>query len=174
LRFTVSRLVEKPFAVDVYRSSRGHRVLANARVAHFGARKGSFTWKGRGAGAGYYTVRLKLGGDTRQFALIRKRGRFHRRPATATRAGCTLIRSAKLSGPAWGGSNRKPLGVAVRLVRSGTVAITIRRGTKVVKRSTASSFALRPDHLPRGDYRVTIVARAASLTQRVILTSRKL
>jgi hypothetical protein len=33
---------------------------------------------------------------------------------------------------------------------------------------------LKAGHLPRGDYRVTIAATAASLRQSVVLTSRKL
>jgi hypothetical protein len=172
LRFTVSRRVKRPFTADVFRTSRGRRVISR-RVAHF-KRTHSFTWKGRGAGAGYYVARLTLNGDTRRVALVRRRGRFHRRPAIATAAGCTLIRSAKLSGPAWGGSNRRRLGVSVRLVRKGAVTITIRRGKKVVRRSTARSVSLRPRDLRRGDYRVTIVARAASLSRRAVLTSRKL
>jgi hypothetical protein len=61
------------------------------------------------------------------------------------------------------------------------VTVTIRRGAKLVKRSRIRQAGtrtrhvlLRAGHLRRGDYRVTIVARAASLTQRVVLTSRKL
>jgi hypothetical protein len=181
LRFTVSRRVKRPFSVDVFRDSRGRRVLGNHRVAHFAKRTRSFTWKGRGAGRGYYAVRLVLGGDTRRFALARSHGRFHRRPRFAAAAGCTLIRSAKLSGPAWGGTNHVRLGTAVRLVRKGSVTITIRRGTKLVRRFTIKQAGtktrhvdLKPGHRRPGDYRVTIAARAASLTQRVTLTSRKL
>jgi hypothetical protein len=181
LRFTVSRRVKKPFTVDVLRDSRGRRVLGDHRVARFAGRTGSFAWTGRGARTGYYTVRLRLGGDTRRFALVRRHGRFHRRPAFATAAGCTLIRSAKLSSPAWGGTTGVRLGTAVRLVRKGSVTVTIRRGAKLVKRSRIRQAGtrtrhvlLRAGHLRRGDYRVTIVARAASLTQRVVLTSRKL
>jgi hypothetical protein len=177
LHFTVSRRVRRPFSVDVFRASRGRRVISR-RVAHF-KRTRSFAWNARRAGAGYYMVRLRLGGDTRRVALVRRHGRFHRRPAIATAMGCTLIRSARLSGPAWGGTNGTRLGVAVRLVRKGAVTITIRRGRKLVRRATvrsatARSVSLPPRHLGRGDYRVTIVARAASLSRRAVLTSRKL
>jgi len=174
LRFTVSRRVRRSFTVDVLRNTRGRHVLAGSRVARFTGRTRSFTWKGRHAGAGYYTVRLRLGGDTRQFALVRRHGRFHRRPAIETATGCTLVRSARLSGPAWGGANRRSLRVAVALVRKGTITITVRRGKKVVRRAHTGRVTLRPGHRQRGDYRVTIVARAASLSQRVVLTSHKL
>jgi hypothetical protein len=44
---------------------------------------------------------------------------------------------------------------------------------KLVKHATARRVTLRPRRLRRGDYRVTVSARAAALTQRVVLTSRK-
>jgi hypothetical protein len=103
------------------------------------------------------------------------------RPPHYAKDSCTLIRSAKLSSPAWGGTTNTWLGTALRLTRKGSVTITIRRGNKVVKTfrikqagTKTRRVFLKPGHLPRGDYRVTIVARAASLTQRVVLTSRKL
>jgi hypothetical protein len=185
LRFTVSRRVKRPFSVDVFRDSRGRRVLGNHRVAHFPKRTRSFTWKGRGAGDGLYFARLVLKGagvrDTRRFTLAHRHGRFRLRPPHYAKDSCTLIRSAKLSSPAWGGTNHVRLGAAVRLIRKGSVTITVRRGAKVVKRfrikqagTKTRRVYLKPGHRPRGDYRVTIVARAASLTQRVTLTSRKL
>jgi hypothetical protein len=69
----------------------------------------------------------------------------------------------------------------VRLVRKGSITITVRRGRKVIKRWTITQAGttthrrfLKAGRLPRGDYRVTIAATAASLTQTVTLTSRKL
>jgi hypothetical protein len=180
LRFTVSRRVAKPFSVDVLRTTRGARVLAGSRVKRFSARTGSFSWSGRGAPGGYYVVRFRLGSDTRQVALLRSHGRFHRRPALAAR-GCSLIRSAALSNPAFGGSNHARLRLAFRLLRKGAVTVTIRRGTHVVKRvrfgqagTAAHRVTLKAGRLTRGDYRVTIAATAASLRQSVTLTSRKL
>jgi hypothetical protein len=185
LRFTVSRRVKRPFSVDVFRDSLGPRVLGNHRVAHFTKRTHSFTWTGRGAADGLYFARLVLKGpglrDTRRVTLIRSHGRFHVRPPHYATDSCTLIRSAKLSSPAWGGTTNIRLGTAVRLTRKGSVTITVRRGKKVVKTfrikqagTETRRVFLNPGHLRRGDYRVTIVARAASLTQRVVLTSRKL
>ena len=185
LRFAVSRNIKRPFTVDVFRDSRGRRVLNNHRFAHFTKRTRSFTWSGRGAADGLYFARLVISGpglrDTRRVTLIRSHGRFHVRPPHYAKDSCRLIRSAKLSSPAWGGTTNRRLGVAVRLVRKGSVTITIRKGTKVVKRFTVKQagtktrrFSLKPGRLPRGDYRVTIASRAASLTQRVVLTSRKL
>jgi hypothetical protein len=185
LRFAVSRRVKRPFTVDVFRDSRGRRVLGNHRVAHFAKRTKSFTWKGRGAGDGLYFARLVLKGaglrDTRRFTLAHRDRRFRLRPPHYAKDSCTLIHSAKLSSPAWGGTSHARLGTAVRLIRKGSLTITIRRGTKVVRRFTIKQAGtktrhvyLAPGRLRRGDYRVTIVARAASLTQRVTLTSRKL
>ena len=187
LRFTVSRLINKPFSVDVFRDSRGRRVLNNHRVLHLTGRTKSLTWKGRGAkvGNGYYFARLILAGggqrDTRRFTLLRSHGRFRLRPPHYAKDSCTLIRSAKLSSPAWGGTRHVRLGAAVRLTRKGSVTITIKRGTKLVKRFTIKQAGtktrrvyLKAGHMPRGDYRVTIAATAASLHQRVTLTSRNL
>ena len=185
LRFAVSRRVKRPFAVDVFRDSRGRRVLGNHRIAHFTNRTHSFSWSGRGAADGLYFVRLVLKGpglrDTRRVTLIRRSGRFHVRPPHYARDSCTLIRSAKLSSPAWGGTTNVGLGTAIRLTRKGSVTITIRRGKKLVKRFQIKQAGTKTRHVflragryPRGDYRVTIAARAASLTQRVVLTSRKL
>ena len=187
LRFTVSRLIKKPFSVDVFRDSRGRRVLNNHRVLHLTKRTRSLTWKGRGpkVGDGYYFARLILAGggqrDTRRFTLVRSHGRFHLRPPHYAKDSCTLIRSAKLSSPAWGGTRHVRLGVAVRLTRKGSVKITIKRGKKLVKRFTIKQAGtktrrvyLKAGRLPRGDYRVTIAATAASLHQHSTLRSRKL
>jgi hypothetical protein len=113
--------------------------------------------------------------------LIRESARFHVRPPHYAKDSCRLIRSAKLSSPAWGGTTHRRLGIAARLVRKGSLTITVRRGKKVVKRFRIRQAGTKTrrryvtaGHLRRGDYRVTIAARAASLTQRVVLTSRKL
>jgi hypothetical protein len=187
LRFTISRRINRPFSVDVFRDSRGRRVLNNHRVLHLTGRTKSLTWKGAGrrVGDGYYFARLVLAGggqrDTRRFTLVRSHGRFHLRPPHYAKDSCTLIRSAKLSSPAWGGTRHTSLGTAIRLTRSGSVTITIRRGKKLIKRfsikhagAKTRRVGLKAGHLPRGDYRVTIAATAASLRQSVVLTSRKL
>jgi hypothetical protein len=162
-------------------------VLNNHRVLHLTNRTKSLTWKGAGrrVGDGYYFARLVLAGggqrDTRRFTLVRSHGRFHLRPPHYAKDSCTLIRSAKLSSPAWGGTRHTSLGTAIRLTRSGSVTITIRRGKKLIKRfsikhagAKTRRVRLKAGHLPRGDYRVTIAATAASLRQSVVLTSRKL
>jgi hypothetical protein len=183
----ISRRVKRSFSVDVFRASSGRRVLGNQRVAHFGKRTESFSWNGRSrrVGDGLYYARLVLKGngvrDTRRVTLQHSHGRFHPRPPHYAKESCTLLRSAKLYSPAWGGSNNVRLRAAVRLTRKGSITITIRRGGKLIKRfaikragTKTHRVSLSPGRLPRGDYRVTIVATAASLTQRVTLTSRKL
>jgi hypothetical protein len=179
LRFSVTRRVAQRFSVEVLRMTRGTRVLTGKRVAHF-TRAGSFSWHGKGASNGYYVVRFRLGSDTRRVALYRSHGRFHRRPAMATR-GCTLIRTATLSNPVFGGSNHARMKLAFRLIRKGAVTVTIRHGKRVVKRTRFRQAGTRTHHislkagrLARGDYRVTIAATAASLKQSARLTARKL
>lgn len=185
LRFAVSRRLMRSFTVDVFRDSRGRRVLNNHRIAHFTKRTASFTWNGRGAGDGLYFVRFVLKGsgarDTRSVTLMRRAGRFHPRPPHHARDSCGLLGSAKLSAPAWGGSNHVTLGTAVRLTRNGALTVTIRRGGRLVKRFTirragtkTRHVSLKPGRLPRGDYRVTIAAKAGRVAQTVTLTSRNI
>ena len=140
----------------MFRDSRGRRVLGNHRVAHFTSARTASAGAGAARADGLYFARLVLKGpglrDTRRVTLIRSHGRFHVRPPHYAKDSCRLIRSAKLSSPAWGGTNRR-LGTAVRLVRKGSVTITIRRGKKVVKRfrikqagTKTRRVFLRPGH----------------------------
>ena len=104
------------------------------------------------------------------------------RPAHYGREGCTLLRSYKLERPVFGGTTRRSLGIAFRLLEPARVTVVVRRGEAVVKRFRARSFAAgRINRLrfaqkdrPRGDYRVTIRAVSATGRQTRTLTSRKL
>ena len=123
LRVRFARRASRPVTVDVFRNSRGRRVLGNRRVARFTKRKRSFTWKARGAGAGIYTVRLRSGGDVRRFVLARRGGRFHRRPRL--RAAARLRDAARLPARPAGvrrharaRSSRCPTGSAARAPRA--------------------------------------------------------
>ena len=95
-------------SVDVFQSSIGRRILGNRRIAHFTGRRRAFRWGGRGARGGQLFARLRTvapGGraDVRRVALVRRGGRFHRRPAFYRRASCGAIASFKLERPVFGG-----------------------------------------------------------------------
>jgi hypothetical protein len=177
-----ARRSSKTVTVDVFRNSNGRRVLGNRRVAHFTKRKRSFTWNARTAGRGIYTVRLRSGGDVRQFVLSRHGGRFHRRPA-ATRRRCGTLRSFLLGLPVFGGTRGKKLAVSYRLGSARTVRVDVLRGTRVVKRFKARSrragrtyrVKVAPRRLTRATYRVRLtLTRRGTKPQRVTLAARRL
>ncbi|HEX8208180.1 MAG TPA: hypothetical protein VF587_19110, partial [Solirubrobacteraceae bacterium] len=187
LRFRVARKVKRPFTVDVFRESRGRRVVTEKRVARFARKRRGFLWRGsRRLGNGFYFARFRMrsGGvqDARRIAF-RKRGRRVRvRPGFHASRRCRLIRLARLTRPVFGGRTRKPLRVSVRLNQPGSVRVTIRRGRKVVARKRFSRAGTRVrrlvlrdrTRLRRGDYRATVVARAGGKAERVTLTARRL
>jgi C-terminal binding-module, SLH-like, of glucodextranase len=183
LRVRFARRTSKPVTVDVFRNSRGRRVLGNRRVAHFVRRKRSFTWKARHAGAGIYTVRVSSGGDVRQFVLARRGGRFRRRPASARRPGCGTLRSFKLGLPVFGGTRRRKLAVSYRLGARRTVRVTVLRGKKTVRRYKARArragrtykLSIKPRKLKRGTDRVRLtLTRRGSKTRRFTLSAKRL
>ncbi len=187
LRFQVSRKVNAPFTIDVFRESRGRRVVTEKRVGHFTRRTRGFTWRGaRRLGNGFYFVRfvMRSGGasDTRRVPLLKRGTRFRVRPAFHAARRCKLIRLARLTRPVFGGTNRKPLRVSTRLNQPGSIAITVRRGRKVIARKRFAAAGTRVRRytvsprrsLRRGDYRVTVVARSGSTAERATLTGRRL
>jgi beta-glucosidase len=174
LRVTVPRRV----TVDVFRQTRGRTIVGEKRVARFRGRTRSFTWRARGAGAGYYTVRVRTSGTSRRFAFVRRRGHFRARPAFERREGCGVLTRFKLERPAFGGRFNQPLLVAYRLAEDAQVTVTVLRGSAVIRRfkprsdRAARTYRLRiaSERLRRGDYTVRLVARSASgrtLTARV-------
>lgn len=186
LRFGFSRASSSRATVEVFQDSRGSRLVANKRVARFTGRAGSFTWNGRGAADGTYLVRLRVpvaGGrtDVRRFAVRRVKGRFVAQPSPAQQASCGLLRSAKLSGTAWGGRKNGALGIAFRVAESAQVTVRITRGGKTVRRfgpATYDNNRLVRLRLPargraRGLYRVVIDAKRGQRRASVTLASRK-
>jgi hypothetical protein len=190
LRVRLSRRVRRPVTVSVLRHSAGRRVLRRTkRVARFRGRTRSFTWRARGTGRGYYTVRLRmrLGGgrvDERRIVLERRRGRFVRRPASVRRPDCRLLSAFRLGAPVFGGTGARRLAVRYRLVPSARVRVDVLRGRRVVRRLARSRrapagrtrrLALRPRGLARGTYRVRLTIRRAGATpRRVSLRARRL
>ena len=110
--------------VDVFQHSAGRRVLGERRVAHFPGRRRGVRWRGRGASDGLFSARFVMrlpGGlrDVRRVALVRRDGRFARRPAFYRRASCGLLSSFKLERPAFGGRRNRSLGHRVPALARG-------------------------------------------------------
>ena len=190
LRFDFETLTGQPATVDVFQASRGRRVFRARRVAHFTRRTRGFTWNGRSrrgrVSRGTYFARLMTGpadsADIRRVTLVRRLGSFRVVRPHYRRSTCGILRTFKLSSPAFGGSNRKRLGIAYRLAGEARVSIVVRRGKKVVKRFRTRGFAgnvvhrrsIRPRGLRRGTYKVTATVTAGGRTTRSSLYSRKL
>jgi hypothetical protein len=192
LSLSAARAVGDAYGVDVFQQSAGRRVLAQRLVARFSGRTaGRLAWagrkdrRGRPLQDGYYFVRFRVRSgaetDVRRIALRRAHGTFTRRPDFYGRAGCTVIRSAKLSGPAFGGSNRRPLGIAFQLAGAGSAKVAVAKGGKTVltRSLKASGRTTQRVTLPfrgttPGDYVVTVTATTNRRTQVVRLTSRRL
>jgi hypothetical protein len=166
LRLGFTRRAGRTVTVDVLRVSRGRRVLAGTRVAHFQRTRG-FVWRAR-VGDGFYVARFRLAGETRELALRRLHGHWTRRPAFARRSACSAVRRFALGRPVFGGSRGTPLRITFRLATPRRATVTVRRGGKVVKRfrGTRTHYTLRPRGLRRGDYRVTLAGET--------LTARRL
>jgi hypothetical protein len=156
--------------VDVFRSSRGRKVVGPLLVARFNDRAESFGWDGRAnrpgrrVGNGFYFVRYRVGGDVRRVTLQRRGGRFVRRAQFHRARSCRVLRLFKLSKPVFGGSNRRALGIAYRLTEARSVQVQVLRGRRVVKRFGARSVGagqlvrlrLSPGRLRPGEYRVRL------------------
>jgi hypothetical protein len=172
--------------VDVFKTSRGRRVVGPLLVARFRDRSRSFTWDGkanrkrRTVGDGYYFVRYSVGGDVRRVTLRRRHGRWTRRPTFHRVRSCRVLQLFKLRRPAFGGTTRRNLGIAYRLTEAGTVTVQVLRGKKVVKRYRARQVPagrvvrlnLAADPLRRGDYRVRLRASASSTVSATLVSHR--
>ena len=125
--------------------------------------------------------------DIRRSTLRRRNGRFSRRPAFYRRASCGLLTSFKLGSSAFGGTRDRGLGIAFRLQRRARVAVTVLRGSKVVKRYKTRTYEanavkrlrfgtrlLRQGKLRRGDYKVRVQAVRGSRRVTAVLVARRL
>jgi hypothetical protein len=170
VRIGLSRLREAPVGVDVFRVSDGRRVVPERRVASFTGRTGSFTWTTRLARGVYFArFRMAEGGrtiETRRVAFERTARGVRALPAHQRTASCGLLRTAKLERPAFGGTGGVPLRLAYRTTKAAEVAVTVRRGTTVVKRFAARRVEagrtvrvrVPAAGLRRGAYRVQVRA----------------
>ena len=179
--------------VDVFQTSHGRHVIRERLVARFANRSRSFTWNGRAnrrgrrVADGTYFVRYRIpySGqiDTRRVVLLRRHGRFSRRPDFYRRASCGTIRSYKLSRPVFGGPSNRALGIAFQLNVPGRAQVTVMRGRRVVRRFAArQAVALRTYRLSfgargrsRADYRVVLrVVPSGGKAVRATLTSARI
>ncbi len=191
LKFSVVRRAKLPFTVDVFQQAQRRRVQVERLVKRFTKRTTGFTWagvrdrNGRRLTDGAYVVRLRMVGkgvnDTRRVAFSGGTRRFVARRDFSAPPSCDVLRSAKLSGPTWGGSTNRALGVAFSLRHKGSATVVIRRGLKVVKRTTYRAagtstrrITLKAKGLRSGEYTVTITATSAGKSEKVALSSRKL
>ena len=158
-------------SVEVFRQTRGARILRQKRVARF---RGSATWRARGARPGVYSVRFRSGAGLKHVGLRRAHGRFTRVGAFRTRAGCGVIRSASLARPVFGGAAGKPLDTWLRLNVPARMTVTIRHAGRVVRRFAARdhragrTFRLRSRPRGRGVYRVTVRAKPSGAAAQTI------
>ena len=185
LRFT--RRVKTGATVEVFQSSAGGRILGERRIARFTKRKRSFTWDGRRARDGYLFVRFRVraagGTDVRRSVLVRRGGRFARRPAFYRRASCATLKQFKLERPVFGGRRNRSLGIAYRVATRSRVSVVVRRGKKVVRRFRTRTqrpgrtvrLRLASKKLRRGRHRVQITVRPErGVTTRASLFAQRL
>jgi hypothetical protein len=190
MRFGFRRFARRKVQIDVFQVSRGDRVIDERLVKRFKARSKAVTWNGRGArGDGLYFARYRMrtrngkGREVRRVTLLRRNGRFSRRPDFYRRATCDLLPSYKLERAAFGGRSRTPLRIAFRVATPARAQVTVLRGKKVVKRFKARTRAPKRTHrlrvssrrlAARGDYRVRIVVGRGAGRVTSTLVSRRL
>jgi hypothetical protein len=184
LRLSFRRGSRRLVRVDVYRVTRGRRVIRNRRVVSFRRRGRPFSWSGRArgrrVGPGYFEARFRSGRDVSRVAVRRRGGRFVRLPAFERRRSCDGISVFRLGGPAFGGKGRQPLGIVYRLSQPGRVGVVVKRGRRTLKRfrsrrrSPGKTYRLRVRTRVRGPVRVTLVARLGGRAVRSRLVARGL
>ena len=176
---------ESPTTIDVFRQARGGRVTGERLVRRFRNVDGSVSWDGRDSQGrrlsdGYYMVRMgsrsKDGfGDVRRFVFVRRGGRYRRLGRHEQVDQCGTLRRWKLLRPVFGGRNARPLVMSFRFAQDTRASITVRRGSRVVKRFAEQGYVGNVLHrkrinaklarkLRRGGYRVTITVRDGSRT----------
>ncbi len=187
LRLGFRRARARRVTVDVFQHSAGRRVLGERRVAHFGARRRGVRWNGRGATDGLFSARFVDGAagglrDVRRVALVRRGGRFARRPAFYRRASCGPLSSFKLERPAFGGRRNRSLGIAFRLSRAARVTVVVRRrggpcgasGPRSAAPGSRTGCGWAPSACGAATTSCGVIVRRGTRTLRAKLTARKL
>jgi hypothetical protein len=188
-----ARRLEGPVQVDVFQQAIGRRPIRGRLVARFLDAAQSIAWDGRANRPGRRVVdglffvrfhmRVLSGGMSyRRVALRRSRGRWSVRPSFYRHDSCGLVRSFKLTGPAFGGRRNRAIGISYRLNQPARVRVDVLRGSRVVRRFPAVARGTDRIHRlrfgargrPRGDYRFRLIAVGGATTVRSVLTSRRL
>ena len=184
-RITVIKRQRRPFSVELFRHSKGRRVV-DRRVARLRV-GGSRLVLPRRAAPGFYFARIRMvlpgTDDVRRVALRRRGGRWSVRPDHYMRTSCGALKAFKLERTVFGGRNRVPLRLAYRLPTGvDKVTIEILRGTKVVRRirgattrPQAHRYRVAPSIArPGTDVRVRLVVERAGARIAMSLVSRRL
>lgn len=184
LRLSFRRGSARPVRVDVYRLTRGRRVIRNRLVVSFRKRSRPFVWsgkvRGRPVGPGYFEARFRAGREVRRAAVVRRGDRFASLPAFQRGGQCDGLSAFRLGGPAFGGKGRQPLGIVYRLAQPARVSVVVQRGRRTIKRFRArrrvpgKTYRLRIRTRARGRVRVTLIARMDGRTVRSRLVARGL
>jgi hypothetical protein len=185
-RISVVKRQQKPFSVELFRHSKGRRVV-DRRVARLRVGSRSSLVLPKRAKPGFYFARIRMvlpgTDDVRRVALRRQRGRWSVRPDHYMRTACGALKAFKLERTVFGGRNRVPLRIAYRLPTGvDRVTIEILRGTKVVRRirgATQRAQAHRyrvPASIarPGRDVRVRLIVERSGRRVAETLTSRRL
>lgn len=172
VRFAFSRTGGRPVTVELFQVSIGSRIVGNRRVARVSAARSGGAFAGRRLRDGYFFARFTTVGtdgrkDVRRVALRRLRGRFASRSEFDRRERCGLIQSSRLARPVFGGGSSRGLELSYRLSSASRVTVTLRRGTRVVRRFARGTqgagrthrLRLPSSRIPRGD--VVVELRAA-------------
>jgi len=184
LRLTYTRRVDRPVTVSLIRQTAGRRILPNRAVRRFRNPERSFAYRGRRLRAGYYVARFRMDLGKRvalrEVAVRRRGGRWRALRPFHRPASCSTLRSFKLGRPVFGGTRTRPLKIDFRLARKARVAITVKRGKKIVRTYKASDrlgrityhLTLPAEFLRRGTYRAEL--RIADSKTRSSLFARRL
>jgi hypothetical protein len=189
IRFDFSPVGSASTRVRLLRVSRGRTVLRQQLVRDFGQRRRGFSWRGsRRIANGYYVAEFTTttaSGRTerRRVALRRSAGRFLPLRTFERTIPCGFVQQAGLVQPVFGGSRNARATLSFRLSEAAAVDVEIRRGSRVVRRIRARSFAAGqtqrlnvslPRSARRGEYTFTLRARTTGHTSSVTLVGRKL
>jgi acyl-homoserine-lactone acylase len=164
--------------VDVFRMTRGSRMVKPTRVARYrgaAADDGANFSGGRLRGAGVFVVRFRTPGvfggtDTRRLAFRRTRsGKFTRLPKFEANTGCGLIRSFRLGAPVFG---KRGTQASFTLAEDATFELRDRR--RLLGRGNADKARFLVASKRRGRHRVKLVVRSGGQTVTRTLAAARL
>jgi hypothetical protein len=184
-RISVLRRQPRPFTIELFRQSKGRRVV-DRRVARLKVNRSQVRLP-KTAGDGYYFARIRMvlpgTDDVRRVALRRQGGRWSVRPDHYLRTACGALKAFKLERTVFGGRKRVPLRISYRLPTGvDSVRIEILRGTKVVRtirggteRARAHRYSVPASIAKPGrDVRVRVVVTRARAEIAETLVSHRL